>query len=283
MKIFRTAREMRAWSRAQRAAGKSIGFVPTMGALHEGHASLMRAASERDDVSVISIFVNPAQFAPNEDLDQYPRTWAADLALAERTGIDAIYAPTASGMYARDYSTFVLVGGVSEGLCGASRPHFFRGVATVVTKLFNAVEPDHAYFGLKDAQQCAVIQRMVRDLDMGTEIVPMPLIREEDGLALSSRNKYLSPEERKRALCISRSLFEARAMLEAGERDAAVIKEAVRDGMSPTDIDYVEVVDAASMRPVDEIRGPVFVAVAANVGVTRLIDNILFEPESPKS
>lgn len=278
MKVFRTADEMRAWSRTQRAAGKSIGFVPTMGALHEGHASLMRAAAERDDVSVLSIFVNPTQFAPNEDLDRYPRTWDADCALAEEVGMDAIYAPTASGMYAEDYSTFVEVGGVSEGLCSKTRPHFFRGVATVVTKLFLAIEPDRAYFGLKDAQQCAVIQRMVRDLDMGIEIVPMPLIREADGLALSSRNKYLSPEERTRALCISRSLLRAQATLQAGERDAVTIVDSVRQGMAETDIDYVALVDASSMQPVARVEGPVFVAVAAKVGETRLIDNIRFDP-----
>lgn len=268
---------MRAWSRARRAEGKTVGFVPTMGALHEGHASLMRAAAQ-DDVSVVSIFVNPTQFAPNEDLDQYPRTWEADSSLAESIGVDAIYAPTATGMYPEDYSTYVDVGGVSEGLCSRTRPHFFRGVATVVTKLFNAVEPDRAYFGLKDAQQCAVIQRMVRDLDMGIEIVPMPLIREEDGLALSSRNKYLSPEERTRALCISRSLLQARDMLTRGERNAAVLIDAVRAGMAETDIDYVEVVDATSMQPVPSVEGPVFVAVAARVGETRLIDNIRFDP-----
>jgi len=278
VKVFRTADEMRAWSRTQRAAGKSIGFVPTMGALHEGHASLMRAAAERDDVSVLSIFVNPTQFAPNEDLDRYPRTWDADCALAEEVGMDAIYAPTASGMYAEDYSTFVEVGGVSEGLCSKTRPHFFRGVATVVTKLFLAIEPDRAYFGLKDAQQCAVIQRMVRDLDMGIEIVPMPLIREADGLALSSRNKYLSPEERTRALCISRSLLRAQATLQAGERDAVTIVDSVRQGMAETDIDYVALVDASSMQPVARVEGPVFVAVAAKVGETRLIDNIRFDP-----
>ena len=278
MKVFRNAADMRAWSRARRAGGKTIGFVPTMGALHEGHASLMRAASKQNDAAVMSIFVNPTQFAPHEDLDQYPRTWDADLAVAEATGMDAIYAPTASGMYPPDYSTYVDVGGVSEGLCSRTRPHFFRGVATVVTKLFCAVEPDRAYFGLKDAQQCAVIQRMARDLDLGVEIVPMPLIREADGLALSSRNQYLSADERARALCISRSLFHARDMLEAGERETAPLIDAVRAGLAQTDIDYVEVVDAASMQPVPRVQGPVFIAVAAKVGQTRLIDNIRFDP-----
>lgn len=278
MLVIEKASEMRAWSLAQRAGGVTVGFVPTMGALHEGHASLMRAAATRDGVAVLSLFVNPTQFGPGEDFERYPRTWDTDCALAKETGIQAIYAPDARDMYPADYSTYVTVGGVSEGLCSNTRPHFFRGVATVVAKLFNAVLPDRAYFGQKDGQQCAVIKRMVRDLDMGIEIVEMPIVREADGLAMSSRNRYLTAEDRTEALCLSRSLFAAQAMLEQGERDAAKLIASVRDGMKRVAIDYVELVDAESMKPVDAIRGPVMLAVAANVGAARLIDNIKFSP-----
>ncbi len=278
MKIIRSAAEMRAWSFAQRVAGKTIGFVPTMGALHEGHLSLMRAAVAENDCAVASIFVNPTQFAPTEDFDAYPRTFDADRALAEDAGVVVIYAPTASGMYPEDYATYVSVEQVSQGLCGGSRPHFFRGVATVVTKLFNAVVPDKAYFGQKDAQQCAVLKRMVRDLDMGLSIVECPIVRDPDGLAMSSRNQYLSAEDRARALCLSQSLFTAQRMLESGERSVEAVISAVRAGMSTVEIDYVALVDAESMRPVAEITNPVLLAVAAQVGPARLIDNIKFFP-----
>lgn len=279
MMIIRTPAEMRAWSLEQRAAGETIGFAPTMGALHEGHASLMRAAREQNSRAVLSIFVNPAQFAPHEDLDQYPRTWEADFAIAQETGMDVIYAPTASSMYPGGYSTYVTVEGVSEGLCSGTRPHFFRGVATVVAKLFNAVLPHRAYFGQKDAQQCAVIRRMAADLDMGLEIVEMPIVREPDGLAMSSRNAYLSAEERQRALCISRALNQAEAMLRSGARVPAVLMDLVREAMDEVDrIDYVELVDTNTMKPVTELSGPVTLAVAAFVGSTRLLDNLKYVP-----
>ena len=274
MKIIASAGEMRAWSFEQRCAGRTIGFVPTMGALHEGHASLMRAASQENDVAVVSIFVNPAQFAPHEDFNRYPRTFDADCRLSEETGMQLVYAPTAASMYPEGYATYVNIERVSQGLCGRSRPIFFRGVATVVTKLFNAVLPHRAYFGQKDAQQCAVIKRMVRDLDMGIEIVEMPIVREPDGLAMSSRNVYLSEEERKRGLCLSRSLFHARDLLESGERDPKKIVDAVRAGMSEVEIDYIELVDGDDFQPVETILGTVVLAVAAFVGKTRLIDNI---------
>ena len=280
MTIIRDANEMREWSLARRAEGKRIGFVPTMGALHEGHNSLMRAAADADDVAVLSIFVNPAQFAPHEDFDQYPRTWDDDLLMAQAAGIQAIYAPKPSGMYPQCYSTYVTVEGVSEGLCSLTRPHFFRGVATVVAKLFNAVLPHRAYFGQKDAQQCAVIKRMAADLDMGIEIVEMPIVREEDGLAMSSRNRYLSPDERTRALCISRALFAAQDAMRAGERDAAKIAAIVRGGVEGLKIDYVELVDAGTMKPVATIENEITLAVAAFCGNTRLIDNIKFDPNS---
>lgn len=278
MEVFRDAAAMRKWSLAQRAAGKTIGFVPTMGALHAGHTSLMDGASADNDISVASIFVNPTQFAPNEDFDAYPRTWDTDCAMAQKHGVQAIYAPTASGMYAGDYSTYVSVEGVSEGLCSGTRPHFFRGVATVCTKLFNAVLPHRAYFGQKDAQQCAVIKRLVRDLDLQIEIVEMPIVREPDGLAMSSRNAYLNAEERQRALCLSRALFETQEKLQQGERNSAIIEDGIRSQLADVDIDYVAVVDAAGMQPVAKVEGPVVVAVAAQVGTTRLIDNIKFMP-----
>jgi pantoate--beta-alanine ligase len=278
IKIIRSAGEMRAWALAQKGAGKTIGFVPTMGALHEGHISLMQAAASGSDCPVASIFVNPTQFAPTEDFDAYPRTFERDLEMSREAGITLIYAPTASGMYPADYSTYVTVEQVSEGLCSLTRPHFFRGVATVVTKLFNAVLPDKAYFGQKDAQQCAVIKRMVRDLDMGIEIIEMPTVREPDGLAMSSRNRYLSEADRVRALCLSRALFEAEERMRGGERCAARIVAGVCAGMAEVEIDYIALVDAETMALVDEIEGPVLLAVAAKVGAARLIDNIKFTP-----
>lgn len=278
MQVFRCADEMRAWSFSRKCAGKRVGFVPTMGALHEGHLSLMRAAVRENDIAVASIFVNPAQFAPNEDLDTYPRSFESDLEMSQQTGIRAVYAPTASAMYPEGYATYVNVERVSEGLCSRTRPHFFRGVATVVVKLFNAVLPDRAYFGQKDAQQYAVIKRMAQDLDMGIEIIEMPIIREPDGLAMSSRNRYLGPEDRQRALCLSQSLFRALDALEAGERSVKKIVQMVRNGMKDVDIDYVELVDAETMQPVNEIHRPILLAVAAQVGPARLIDNIKFAP-----
>lgn len=276
MKIIREKAEMRAWSIAEKAAGRLVGFVPTMGALHEGHASLVRASVANGDRAVASIFVNPTQFAPHEDLDKYPRTFDDDCALLESLGTRVVYAPDAASMYPDGYATYVTVEGVTEGLCSLSRPHFFRGVATVVTKLFATVLPDRAYFGQKDAQQCAVIKRMARDLDLGVEIVEMPIVREPDGLAMSSRNRYLAPEDRKEALRISAALFRARDMLAAGERDAAVITSAVRHAMAPLEIDYVSLVDADTMRPLDRVDGEILLAVAARVGPARLIDNIKF-------
>lgn len=278
MKIIREADEMRRWSFKQRAAGKKLGLVPTMGALHAGHEGLIEASAARDDCTVVSIFVNPAQFAPHEDYDRYPRAFESDCAKAEAAGAVAIYAPSAETMYPRGYSTYVQVEGLQDGLCGVTRPHFFRGVATVVTKLFHAVQPDRAYFGLKDGQQATIIRRMVRDLDLGIEIVAVPTVREADGLAMSSRNDYLSGDERERALSLSRSLFRAEAMLENGERDARKLVDAVRKGMASVDIDYVELVDAETLEPVERVEGPVMLAVAAFVGNTRLIDNIRFDP-----
>ena len=281
MIIIDNAKDMLAWTFSRRAEGKSIGFVPTMGALHEGHASLMRSASAENDVAVASLFVNPTQFAPNEDFDKYPRTFEADCALCEASGIAAIYAPKASGMYPEGYATYVNVERVSDGLCSGTRPHFFRGVATVVTKLFNAVLPDRAYFGQKDAQQCAVIRRMTRDLDFSIEIVECPTVREADGLAMSSRNRYLSTEERVRGLSLSRALFAALDLMKAGERRAESVLAAARAELGSVRLDYLTLVDAEEMTPLETVRGKVLLAVAAWVGETRLIDKIKFEvPQS---
>ena len=281
MIVLETADAMRVWSEDQRRAGRTIGFVPTMGALHEGHASLMRAASKQNGAAVASIFVNPVQFAPHEDFDKYPRTWDADLALCTNCGVVAVYAPQKEALYPPGYATYVNVEGLSEGLCGVTRPIFFRGVATVVAKLFNVVRPHRAYFGQKDAQQCAVIKRMTRDLEFGIDIVIMPTVREADGLAMSSRNRYLDAGERARALCLSRSLFAAELMMRNGERDAAHIVQTVRAGMADVQIDYVELVDAETMQPVESIEKPIVLAVAAFVGQARLIDNITFEVPPP--
>lgn len=276
MIVLREPNEMRQWSLERRREGKTIGFVPTMGALHEGHASLMREAARCNDAGVASIFVNPTQFGPNEDFNKYPRMFEADCAMAGACGVVAIYAPTADAMYPPGYATTVSVARLTEGLCGRSRPGHFAGVTTVVAKLLNAVLPHRAYFGQKDAQQCAAIRRMARDLDMGVEIVEMPIVREPDGLAMSSRNAYLSAEERVRALALSRALFHALSLLENGRRDARAIVGAVRARLDGVEADYVELVDADDLEPVESVSGCVVLAVAARVGITRLIDNIKF-------
>lgn len=278
MRIIRDPDEMRRWSFEQRRAGRSVGLVPTMGALHAGHTSLVEASVARDDVTVVSVFVNPAQFAPHEDYGEYPRGFERDCSVIESLGGDVVYAPSADTMYPKGYAAYVEVERLQDGLCGMTRPHFFKGVATVVTKLFNAVTPDHAYFGEKDGQQAAIIRRMVRDLDFGIEIVTLPTVREDDGLAMSSRNEFLSETDRERALCISRALFQAREALDAGERNAQRILDDVRHAMREVEIDYVGLVDALELTPVERIEGPILLAVAATVGKTRLIDNIQFDP-----
>lgn len=277
MKIIRDANEMRAWSREKRATGQSLGLIPTMGALHEGHLTLARAAVQRDDAVIMSVFVNPAQFAPHEDFDAYPRTMESDCEKAKDAYVDVIYAPKASDMYLENYATYVEVERLQDELCGKSRPHFFKGVATVVTKLFNATDPDRAYFGEKDGQQSAVIRRMTRDLDFGIEIVTIPTVREADGLAMSSRNAYLSEEERERALCIRRALRAGKQAILSGERDPQRVVQTICEGMKELDIDYVNVVDADEITPSEIIEGTVMLAVAAHVGETRLIDNVRCE------
>lgn len=281
MKVIRHPDEMRAWSYERRAEGKSLGLVPTMGAFHSGHISLIEACAARDDVSVVSIFVNPTQFSPREDFDAYPRSFDNDCATAEKLGMDVVYAPTASAMYAENYATYVEVERLQDGLCGETRPHLFRGVATVVVKLFNAVVPHRAYFGEKDAQQTAIIKRMTRDLDFGIEIVTLPTVRDADGMAASSRNANLDADDRQSGLALSQALLDARALLEQGERDPQRIMKAVKDRLNGADIDYVALVDADELVPLKRVEGNVLLAAAVRVGDTRLIDNIQYEvPES---
>ena len=269
---------MRSASRALRGAGKRVGFVPTMGALHEGHLSLVRAARGSYDVAVASIFVNPTQFGPTEDLAKYPRSFERDCELLERDGVELLFAPSAEEIYPAGAVTWVTVEGLSDKLDGRSRPGHFRGVTTVVAKLFHIVEPDAAFFGQKDAAQVAIIRRMVRDLDLPVEIVVGPIVREADGLAMSSRNAYLDPEQRKQALMLHRSLMRVQQSADAGERNAAQLVAAGREEFSRESsvrLDYFEIVDADTLDSVEDISGGALVAVAAFVGSTRLIDNVL--------
>jgi pantoate--beta-alanine ligase len=269
---------MTAWAEQTRARGGRIAFVPTMGALHEGHVSLLREGRGRGDQLVLSIFVNPTQFGPTEDLARYPRDLPGDLAKAETAGTDVAYVPDARDVYPPGYETYVDVRGVSQGLDGGSRPGHFTGVATVVCKLFNVVRPHVALFGEKDCQQLAVIRRMVVDLDMGVEIVGMPIVREPDGLAMSSRNAYLTPDERRRALSLSRALGVARMRFEEGERETSALVAAARAALEGQvdRIDYVELRAADSLAPLPRLDRPGVLLVAAFVGKTRLIDNLRF-------
>lgn len=280
MNIVHTVNEVRAQVKEWRTAGLSVGLVPTMGYLHEGHKSLIDRAVEENDRVVVSVFVNPMQFGPTEDLASYPRDLNRDAALCEAAGADLIFNPEPENMYSSDFSSFIDMSTLTKGLCGKSRPIHFRGVCTVVGKLFNIVQPDKAYFGQKDAQQLAVIRHMVNDLNFNLEIVGCPIIREEDGLAKSSRNTYLSPEERQAALILSKSLERGRELIEAGERDAETIKQAITDLIQTeplAKIDYVELVDWNTLEPVEQIEGPVLNAIAVYIGKTRLIDNHIYE------
>ncbi len=277
MKIVETVSEARAACRAAKNRGK-LGLVPTMGALHEGHLSLVRAAKSQCDVVVVSLFVNPTQFGPNEDLSKYPRTFERDRELLLKEGVDFLFAPTVAEMYPPGGTTFVNVEGLSEKLDGKSRPGHFRGVTTVVSKLFHIVEPDLAFFGQKDAAQVAVIRQMARDLDFPVEIVVCPIVREADGLALSSRNVYLDAAQRKSALVLSRSLQKVREAFDRGQRDASRLIQAGKGAFADEPsvrLDYFEVVDPDTLDPVAQIANPTLVAVAAFVGTTRLIDNIV--------
>jgi pantoate--beta-alanine ligase len=279
LEIIRTALQMQGFADAERKAGRRIALVPTMGYFHAGHLSLMREGRGRGDCLVVSLFVNPTQFAPTEDLAAYPRDFERDRGLAEKEGADVLFVPDDREMYPEGYQTYVLVEGVTNNLCGISRPHFFRGVTTVCTKLFHIVKPHLAVFGRKDFQQYVTIKRMVCDLNMDIEVIGLPTVREPDGLAMSSRNVYLSPAERASALGLSRSLVRAERLYEGGERDAAAIIREVSAfiaGHPGAAIDYVQICDAATMRDIPRIDSEAVLALAVRVGRTRLIDNHLF-------
>lgn len=280
MIIVRTIAEVRAATAAARARGEVVGLVPTMGAFHEGHLSLIRRARAESGLVVVSLFVNPTQFAPNEDLAAYPRDEARDAALAEEAGADILFAPAADEVYPDGFATTVHVSGITEVLCGASRgPGHFDGVATVVTKLLHIVAPDAAYFGQKDAQQVLVVRRLVRDLDLTVRIVACPIVREPDGLAMSSRNVYLDPESRMRATALNRALTEAQAVVARGETGADAVLGAARRVLSSAGIEpeYLELRSPEDLREVDRVKPTALLAVAARVGRARLIDNRILE------
>nr|WP_320146427.1 pantoate--beta-alanine ligase [uncultured Anaeromusa sp.] len=283
MKQVTTVKELRQLVVEARLAGQRIALVPTMGYLHAGHCTLMQQAKKENAFVVASIFVNPLQFGVGEDFAVYPRDLERDAATADAAGVDVLFAPSVEEMYPQGYEnmkTLVTVSGVSEGLCGASRPGHFQGVATVVAKLFHLVQPDRAYFGQKDAQQVAVIRQMAVDLNWPVDIVAVPIVREADGLALSSRNLYLSQEERSAALVLSRALQQAKTLLRTGERRSAAVEAAAKEELAQevmAAVEYVKLVDATSMQPVTEIKGPVVLALAVRIGKTRLIDNLLWE------
>lgn len=278
MQIVSTINEVRTQVKAWKKEGLIVGFVPTMGYLHEGHASLMKRARKECDKVVASIFVNPMQFGANEDLDSYPRDLEADAKLCESIGVDLIFHPEVEEMYADGFCSFVDMNGLTKELCGKSRPIHFRGVCTVVSKLFHIVTPDKAFFGQKDAQQLAVIRRMVKDLNMDVEVVGCPIIREEDGLAKSSRNTYLNEEERKAALILSKTIRLGEKLVKDGMTDAKVLVAAMKENLEKeplAKIDYVEAVSMDTIEKVDKIEGSVLVAMAVYIGKTRLIDNFV--------
>ena len=280
MKIAETIKEVREQVKAWRKEGLSIGFVPTMGYLHEGHQSLIKKAVEQNDRVVVSIFVNPMQFGPNEDLDSYPRDLEKDSALCEATGASLIFHPEPEEMYTDGFCSYVDMSVLTEELCGLSRPVHFRGVCTVVSKLFHIVTPDRAYFGQKDAQQIAIIKRMVLDLNMDIEIIGCPIVREEDGLAKSSRNTYLSKEERQAALVLSKAVALGESLVKKGETDSKKIigeMTALIEQEPLAKIDYIKIVDALTMQQIDTIDRPILCAMAVYIGKTRLIDNFMYE------
>lgn len=278
MLIIKTISQMQAAALDLKRQGRRIGFVPTMGYLHEGHLSLLDAIKDRCDTLVVSIFVNPAQFSPGEDLDRYPRDFDRDHKLLRERGCDIVFQPAAGEIYPDDYATYVNVDCLTEGLCGKSRPTHFRGVTTIVAKLFNIVQPDIAVFGQKDGQQAAVIKRMARDLNFPVEIAVAPIVREPDGLAMSSRNVYLSRDERCDALCLRKALDIAEHMFDEGQRDTTKILAEIRgflELVEGADVDYVEAVDPDTMQPVSRIDRPTMFALAVKIGDTRLIDNTI--------
>jgi len=269
-----------------RTEGKTIGCVPTMGGLHEGHLALIRRCRDECDFAVVTVFVNPTQFAPTEDLESYPHTFEADRAACEKIGVDLIFAPADDQMYPGENLSWVNVEKISAHLCGGSRPHFFRGVCTVVAKLFNIIAPDIAYFGQKDAQQLAVIRRMVADLNFPVEIRSCPTVRESDGLALSSRNAYLDPDQRRQAVCLNQALQHAQQLVESGvtkSTDIIAAMKGIIDKQSLGRIDYISIVDNDLLQPIERIDRPAIIAVAVHFGSARLIDNIVIEPAVRKS
>ncbi len=276
MKVVTTIDDLRAQVSAWKKEGLTVGLCPTMGYLHEGHASLMEHSVKDNDRTVASVFVNPIQFGPTEDLATYPRDFDHDCALLESKGVDLVFHPEASEMYADDFCTYVDIDVLSKTLCGKTRPIHFRGVCTVITKLLNTVCPDRIYFGQKDAQQLAIIRRMVRDLNFNVEVIGCPIVREADGLAKSSRNTYLSPEERKAALILSRSIRLGQDLVTGGERDSAALLKAMKDKLASeplADVEYVEVVNGLNMQPIPTFTEGDLVAMAVRIGTTRLIDN----------
>ncbi len=280
MKIIERVDELKKVVGSLKQEGKTVGFVPTMGYLHEGHLSLVRSSRQDNDITIMSIFVNPVQFGPSEDFEKYPRDIEGDSRKAGEAGVGILFIPSVKEMYPDNYNTYVEVVGITDMLCGKSRPGHFKGVCTVVLKLLNIVEPDRAYFGQKDAQQVAVIRRMVRDLNSRVQIVACPIVREKDGLAMSSRNVYLSREEREAALILSKSLTEAAAMAAGGERSRGRLQAYLVGRMSGeklADIDYVEILDAETLELKETLKGRTLLAVAVRFGKTRLIDNVLVE------
>lgn len=281
MKIVDTIPRMSTFSKILKKEGKTIGFVPTMGYLHEGHLSLVRITKKHTDVVVVSIFVNPMQFGPGEDYEKYPRDFKRDEELARNAGADVIFYPKEKEMYPEGYATYVNVERLSDVLCGRARPGHFRGVTTVVTKLFGIVKPDIAYFGQKDAQQAIIIKKMAQDLNMGVEIKILPTVRDPDGLAMSSRNVYLSGEEKKDAVCLYQSLKRAEELIDKGERDSKKIIKAMEDVIKTKPaarIDYISIVDTKELEELKAVSGEALIALAVFVGVTRLIDNIIVHP-----
>ena len=280
MKVVGTIKEVRELVKEWKKNGETVGFVPTMGYLHEGHGSLITKARENNDKVVVSIFVNPMQFGPTEDLDSYPRDLEKDSKFCESLGADLIFHPEPEEMYHDDFSSYVDMSVLTEELCGLSRPVHFRGVCTVVTKLFNIVQPDNAYFGQKDAQQLAIIKHMVQDLNMDINVVGCPIVREEDGLAKSSRNTYLSPEERKAALILSKTVKLAKELIDAGEKDADVVVAKMKENIETepmAKIDYVKAVNGLTMQQQKEIKAPMLIAMAVYIAKTRLIDNMILD------
>lgn len=278
MKVVGTIKEVRTLVKEWKKNGESVGFVPTMGYLHEGHGSLITKARENNDKVVVSIFVNPLQFGPSEDLESYPRDLEKDSKFCESLGADLIFHPEPEEMYHDDFSSYVDMSVLTEELCGLSRPVHFRGVCTVVSKLFNIVQPDNAYFGEKDAQQLAIIKHMVQDLNMDVNVVGCPIVREEDGLAKSSRNTYLSPEEREAALILSKTIELGKKLIADGEKDADVVVAKMKANIETepmAKIDYVKAVNGLTMQQQKEIKAPMLIAMAVYIGKTRLIDNMI--------